>query len=633
MDQIKRQLSSSQSIDVETKKLRTRSSDESKSYTYLENLSNELLYEIFEYLDAYDIHKSFSNLNFRLQNLIISSSILLRIKLELELKSQSEPELESESESEPESEPELEAESELELEYRCQHVIIPNSHRILSLHLADYSIEQLLIDTFFNHCIIDSSFHRLESIFLKGIKIKKLLTTLSYLKSLPRLFSLTIYINDKNYVDLGNIYLLIFSLPTLKYNQLYVPGVEIQINIPHVINKTFSTIEYLVIGHFCTLNQLNSLLHYTPQLRHLSCNEAIDSDKKFKKDLPMKLPHLKSICFKQFYDSFDEFEVFIKEISSQLQILNINIYWKKAYLDSNRWEQLIKKYMPELEKFYFKYIQLIYDNDMTNLIDSIDGFIKRFNSPFWIERKLFRELKIHDVKMEFSIHSYRKEWISLHGNMSNDTYSKQNSIENNYISNREKTDHHIIQLTIGNNKFNERSCRFIKKFKPALEVIQFTHLNIENDNMCLHILSDILPSLPNIESLKLSYLPIFSLESLSTEDTRNGLSISTIDKITKVKLGQVTEKDEQEIQFFINLCPHIEYFEIGCMSGTNVPSLMKFIMERRTRIPNLCYLYFIIPMADENMVRNLAEAIVFDIVIDNYTIQRSGNKISVHWKL
>ncbi|CAF4459716.1 unnamed protein product, partial [Adineta steineri] len=144
------------------------------------------------------------------------------------------PELESESESE--SEPELEPESELELEYRCQHVIIPNSHRILSLHLADYSIEQLLIDTFFNHCIIDSSFQRLESIILKGIKTKKLLTTLSYLKSLPRLFTLTIYINDKNYADLGNIYPLIFSLPTLKYNQVYVPGVEIQINIPHVLN-------------------------------------------------------------------------------------------------------------------------------------------------------------------------------------------------------------------------------------------------------------------------------------------------------------------------------------------------------------------------------------------------------------
>ncbi|CAF4258306.1 unnamed protein product, partial [Adineta steineri] len=121
--------------------------------------------------------------------------------------------------------------------------------------------------------------------------------------------------------------------------------------------------------------------------------------------------------------------------------------------------------------------------------------------------------------------------------------------------------------------------------------------------------------------------------SLSIEDIKNNLPVSAINKITQVKLGQVTEDDEEEIEFFINLCSHIEYLEVECMSDTDVPLLMKFIMNQRTRIPNLCCLCFINPMADDNMVRSLAEAIVFDIVIDNYTIQRSGNKISVHWKL
>ncbi|CAF4376153.1 unnamed protein product, partial [Adineta steineri] len=119
-----------------------------KSYTCLENLSNELLYEILEYIDAHDIYKSFSNLNNRLQNLIISSSLLLRIKLNLKSISL--------------------------LEDRCEHVIIPNSHRILSLHLID----ELLTEKFFDHCIIDSSFYRLESLTLNEIQIEKLLTIL-----------------------------------------------------------------------------------------------------------------------------------------------------------------------------------------------------------------------------------------------------------------------------------------------------------------------------------------------------------------------------------------------------------------------------------------------------------------------
>ncbi|CAF1423429.1 unnamed protein product [Adineta steineri] len=402
----------------------------------------------------------------------------------------------------------------------------------------------------------------------------------------------------------------------------------------------------------------------------------------------MKLPHLKSTYFGEFSATFDEFEVFIKEISFQLQILNIRMFWNKACLDGNRWKRLIKEYMPQLEKFYFHFNHVITDNKTTNLIDSIDEFIDQFNSPFWFERKWFREIKIDYDEMVFLIHPYRKEWIDLHEHTNTDTYSKQNSTEDNYISNREKTDCRIIQLTIGNNEFTELSLRFIKKLKTTFKAIQFTHLNIENDSMCIHMLLDILSSLPNIESLKLSFLPMFSTESSSIENTENYLSVLATNKITKVKLGQLTEEEEEEeeeqeqeqeedqiqeeqeqeqdqiqeeqeqeqdqiqeeqeqeqdqiqeeqeqereIQLFINLCPHIEYLEVECMSDTDVPLLMKFIMNQRTRIPNLCYLCFITPMADENMVRTLAQTIVFDIVIDNYTIQRSGNKISVHWKL
>ncbi|CAF1139759.1 unnamed protein product [Adineta steineri] len=566
-----------------------------------ENLSNELLYEILEKLDTCDIHKSFSNLNNRLQNLITSSSLLLRIKLELESKSLP--------------------------EYLCQHVIIPNSHRIRSLHLTN----QLSVDTFFNHCTIDSTFHRLESIILNGIEAEKLPTTLFDLKSLPRLFSLTIFIKDNYYHDRGDIYPFIFSLPTLTYSKLYSSCHTLQINIPHVINQQFSTIEHLVINHCCTLNELNSLLQHTPQLRHLSCDQMFKSDEEFQKDLSMKLPHLKYIYFQNFDASFDEFEEFIKEISSQLQIFSISILRKKTYLDGDRWERLIKEYMPQLKKFYFQFDQYFDDDREINLSDLTDEFINQFSSPFWIERKLFREIQIYSRVSTFSIHPYRKKWIDRHEHMNNDTYSKQNSTEDNYITNQEKTDHRIIQLTIGNNEYTTLDRLYIERLKSAVKAIQFTHLDIDNDVMSIKMLLDILSSLPNIESLKLSSIPIVKLESLFIEHTKNHLSVLAINKITKVKLGQVTE--EQEIEFFINLCPHMQYLEVEWISDTDVPLFMKFIMNRRTRIPNLCCLCFINPMADENMVRTLAMIIDSETTIDKYTIQRSGNKISVHWTL
>ncbi|CAF0819100.1 unnamed protein product [Adineta steineri] len=507
MTQIKRQLSLNQSIDMEMKRLRTRLSDESTSHTCFENLSNELLYEIFEYLDACDIYESFSNLNNRLQNLIISSSILLRIKVN----------------------------SEALLEDRCQHVIIPNSHRILSLHFRGHPWGELLIDKFFNHCIIDSSFH-------------------------------------------------------------------------------------------------HSLLHYTPQLRHLFCHGVIESVENFKNDLSTSLPHLKFVNFEKVSAPFDEFEVFITKISSQLQILKIYTLQNRTYLDGNRWEQLIKEYMPQLEKFYFNFTQDIDDDREINLSDLSEGFINRFSSPFWSERKWVREIEVYCGSMVFSIHPYKKQRIDLHEHMNTNTYSKQNSTEDNYISNREKSDHGIIQLTILDYEDIGLNGQSIKKLKSALEAIQFTHLNIDDDTMSINMLLGILHLLPNIESLKLSSIPIVKLESLFIEHTKNHLSVLAINKITKVKLGQVTE--EQEIEFFINLCPHIEYLEVGCMSYTDVPSLMKFIlMNRMTRIPNLCHLCFNFRMADENLVRTLANIMDSETVNDNYTIQRSGNKISVHWKL
>ncbi|CAF5047989.1 unnamed protein product, partial [Rotaria sp. Silwood1] len=47
----------------------------------IENLSNELFNEIFDYLDGVDIYQAFSNLNYHFQQLLTSSYILYKIDL------------------------------------------------------------------------------------------------------------------------------------------------------------------------------------------------------------------------------------------------------------------------------------------------------------------------------------------------------------------------------------------------------------------------------------------------------------------------------------------------------------------------------------------------------------------------
>ena len=376
MNQIKRQRSFIQSVDYETKKLRSELNIlPSQPRNCLENFSNELFYEIFDYLDGYDAYNAFSNLNNRFQNMITCSSI--PIKINLCCKSIS------------------------KLEHRCRHFIIPNKHRLLSLHLKDDSV----INEFFKYCIIDSTFNRLESIILAGLTDRQLLCTLFYLNSLPRLLSLTINMEEDYYYNLGDIYRLIFSLSTLRYNKLsLLTCEELEIVLPNIINTKVCFIRYLVVDYFCTVNQLTSLLRHTPHLCHLTCEGLIEFDTNIEKDLSLTLPQLTYFSVGECQLEFNEFELFIKKISSQLQILSINISWNTTYLDANQWERLIKKHIPHLNKFHFHYDQYI---DETFSVDPGYHFINQFTSPFWIEKKWFCELKIAREDIMFFVRPSR----------------------------------------------------------------------------------------------------------------------------------------------------------------------------------------------------------------------------------
>ncbi|CAF4762685.1 unnamed protein product [Rotaria sp. Silwood1] len=373
MNPNKRQFSFDQSFDVKTKKLKRISDEENLSITYFEHLSNELIYEIFDYLDAYDIHKAFSKLNIRFHHLLSFSSFPLKINLSQQ--------------------------SRTTLEDCCRNVIIPNKHRILSLHLHGDS----LIDNFFTYCNVDSSFNRLESVILNGLSDYKLLMILFYLNSLPRLFSLTIELEDY-YNNISDIYQIIFRLPCLRfYKMSLLDSLETNIFIPISINEKFSTIEHLVLNHDCDLNELTSILSHTPHLRHLTCQNLVEMDEIAKNEIQLKLPNLTHVSFVRCNVEFDGLENFIKKISSQLQVWYLNTYWKTAYLDADRWRRLIKKHIPHLCKFHFNHYMTTDDGDIIPNCEAIN----QFTSIFWTERQWFFELKDELDKFIYSIHSYR----------------------------------------------------------------------------------------------------------------------------------------------------------------------------------------------------------------------------------
>ncbi len=78
--------------------------------------------------------------------------------------------------------------------------------------------------------------------------------------------------------DLTEIYLLVFSLPTLKYLKCEATPTEISISLPIAIEKQFTAIKKFIIGHSCSFNELCSLISYTPQLNYLNIKDLSEND-------------------------------------------------------------------------------------------------------------------------------------------------------------------------------------------------------------------------------------------------------------------------------------------------------------------------------------------------------------------
>jgi hypothetical protein len=75
-------------------------------------------------------------------------------------------------------------------------------------------------------------------------------------------------------------------------------------------------------------------------LTRLICAELFELDSDIKEEISIILPNLKYLVIKEDHMSFDEFEIFIKKISSQLQVLRMNTFEDEIYIDPDRWKQL-----------------------------------------------------------------------------------------------------------------------------------------------------------------------------------------------------------------------------------------------------------------------------------------------------
>jgi hypothetical protein len=324
--------------------------------TKFEDLPNEVLYEILDYLDTCHAFEAFFYLNTRFQYLLINCPLFLKIDLSCISKSR--------------------------FEDCCTYIIQRNIHRILSLRFSN----PLILDLFFSLFTLNSSFIQLESIIFTQINFEKLEPILVNFSLLPRLYSLTIN-NNIEVCDSSKIYRLIFDLPVLK-SCIISPkfyGGSLSLNIA---KESTSSIEYLSINRHCSLNQFLTLLSYTPKLRRLSNLSISETPNTNLSYLSMISPKLSHISLKLWRMSFESFKCFSSKLFFHLEVLNICTRADDYYLIAERWEQLIINSIPNLRIFDFQHYWEPVDDSNTEQC-TYHRLIDRFTSPFWINRQWF----------------------------------------------------------------------------------------------------------------------------------------------------------------------------------------------------------------------------------------------------
>ena len=309
--------------------------------SHLENFSNELIYEIFGYLDYQSICYAFWNLNVRFQGLILHPSF--RIKIYVPLICQE------------------------KFEEQRRHLLQIDSCRVISLHMTHSFLTWFTLDLFPN----------LEYLNLQQLQWEQLQKLLHHLSSLSHLRSLVIetmnYFQDENIV-----YRKILSIKTLKFVRLQFPSGGQRIPLP-LCHEPNTLLERLIIQGPCRLEQLISILSYTTNLRYLSC-EYLNGCDQDGVPLSRLTTELEYVSLKIYQISFQQMEPFLSILSNKLHRLRIVVDHDQSYFQANQWEKLIQNSMPHLTCFDFDYVQPADENDSI-----VQNSIAAFTASFWIE--------------------------------------------------------------------------------------------------------------------------------------------------------------------------------------------------------------------------------------------------------
>ncbi|CAF1116807.1 unnamed protein product [Adineta ricciae] len=356
----------------------------------LEILANELLFDLFEYFSSVDLFHSFNSLNSRFDQLLIdyfqqkkSFDFRLIYKEDLNL---------------------------IRRRYLSSFI-----DKITSISLSNDDTTPHAIDTFLSRLYPLHRFVNLQSITLYKIcsteKVLRLLNDLQHISQLNRLILKQCYIayNPKTLVDVMD---KIWQLPNLTHCCLDITSDD---DCPLVLPTFIScSLKHLSIGGFrCDLDYLFHLYGHTPYIEYLSVNLYELCDEYPQLPLLHTLTKLELKC----EASFHMIQVLLRKT---VNLKHLTIELTTIGIDGQKWQELIRTHLTQLEVFNLKMDYRLTDFD-DDLQEEVDELIDTYRTPFWIEEhqwfvRCFGFVKDDNVLIHLHTLPYRFEEFHLEMN-------------------------------------------------------------------------------------------------------------------------------------------------------------------------------------------------------------------------
>ncbi|CAF4977123.1 unnamed protein product, partial [Rotaria sp. Silwood1] len=517
----------------------------------LEDLPNEILYNIFEYLDPYDIYKGFYNLNKRFQNLAINSNVLTKINISTI------------------------SISNFEDYYRT--ILLPNRNRINFLDLSN----PFAADIIFSPPDHILNFVHLETLIIDNVESISFYKFFDYFMKLPNLHSLIISFGE-GILKIDYLFAQIFRLSKLKYCKI-----KYEIQYCEELFYSFteyisSPIEYLIINAPFPFKAFHNLLCFLPKLQHLSIGFLhLFGDIHIEYQLsPIQLKCLRHVSIYFSMIHFDEIEKIIKEFFHHVEILHLTTYYTETYLDTQRWQKLIVYHMPYLRVFDINCQDFLgYDISCHDVTE--------FNSSFWIKNKCFfvNQYECNDQSFGGVIYSsglYRRKKYKFHWKIDellglHHQQENLNSIEHIHMktdikSNCRRYFSNVNRLTIETTFKISDGDSFITNLNHIVSLKQLTKLVIRTFDLTFEHIIKLLLLTPNLYTLEFCESSMWTIDLNVIKQ-----NIPFQYTLTENKIENLVVRGKcslNQIQFIVYIFSKLKYLKIG-IQETEIRSIIR----------------------------------------------------------